>query len=147
MTDFLPNCDWLCGGGPCSGACMWQGGVPAGMDGQGRRQRGRGCIVGRRSPGMEQYRSALQHHATLDIDLRNPEAAQAVADMVRDWFNGRGTILTRTGEAPKRAIPFRTEHPFQKILVKFVKPEGSKDKPPGSRCWRTDSNSSLRHPP
>ena len=68
---------------------------------------------------------------TLDIDLRNPEAAQAVADMVRDWFNGRGTILTRTGEAPKRAIPFRTEHPFQKILVKFVKPEGSKDKPPG----------------
>ena len=54
---------------------------------------------------------------TLDIDLRNPEAAQAVADMVRDWFNGRGTILTRTGEAPKRAIPFRTEHPFQKILL------------------------------
>ena len=51
--------------------------------------------------------------------------------MVRDWFDGRGTILTRTGEAPKRAIPFRTEQPFQKILVKFVKPEGSKDKPPG----------------
>ena len=68
---------------------------------------------------------------TLDIDLRNPEAAQAVADMVRDWFNGRGTILTRTGEAPKRAIPFRTEQPFQKILVRFVKPDGSKDKPPG----------------
>ena len=68
---------------------------------------------------------------TLDIDLRNPEAAEAVADMVRDWFDGRGTILTRTGEAPKRAIPFRTEQPFQKILVRFVKPEGSKDKPPG----------------
>ena len=51
--------------------------------------------------------------------------------MVRDWFDGRGTILTRTGEAPKRAIPFRTEQPFQKILVRFVKPEGSKDKPPG----------------
>jgi hypothetical protein len=67
----------------------------------------------------------------LDIDLRNPEAAEAVADMVREWFDGRGAILTRTGEAPKRAIPFRTEQPFQKILVKFVKPEGSKDKPPG----------------
>jgi AAA domain/Bifunctional DNA primase/polymerase, N-terminal len=66
---------------------------------------------------------------TLDIDLRNPEAAEAVADIVRDWFDGRGTLLTRTGEAPKRAIPFRTEQPFPKILVKFTKPKGYEDKP------------------
>ena len=68
---------------------------------------------------------------TLDIDLPNPEAAEAVADMVRDWFDGRGTVLTRTGKAPKKAIPFRTEQPFPKILVRFTKPEGSNDKPPG----------------
>jgi hypothetical protein len=67
---------------------------------------------------------------TLDIDLPNPEAVEAVADMTRDWFDGRGTILTRTGQAPKRAVPFRTEQPFQKIRIQFVKPEGSKDKPP-----------------
>ena len=39
----------------------------------------------------------------LDIDITQPEAAEAIADLVRDWFDGRGTILTRTGEAPKRA--------------------------------------------
>ena len=65
---------------------------------------------------------------TLDIDLPNPEAVEAVADMVSDWFDGRGTILTRTGQAPKRAVPFRTEQPFQKIRIQFVKPEGSKEK-------------------
>jgi hypothetical protein len=58
----------------------------------------------------------------------NPEAVEAVADMVSDWFDGRGTILTRTGQAPKRAVPFRTEQPFQKIRIQFVKPEGSKEK-------------------
>jgi Bifunctional DNA primase/polymerase, N-terminal len=69
---------------------------------------------------------------TLDIDLSYPEAAEATADMVREWFDGRGTILTRTGQAPKRAVPFRTEQPFSKIRIEFVKPEGSKetDKPP-----------------
>jgi hypothetical protein len=69
----------------------------------------------------------------LDIDLPDPEAAAAVAAMVRDWFDGRGTILTRTGKAPKKAIPFRTEQPFSKIQVRFAKQEGSKedDKPPG----------------
>ena len=51
------------GGGPCSGASMRQGNLPAGMDGQGCRQRGGDCIVGRRAPGMEQHRCPLQHHA------------------------------------------------------------------------------------
>jgi hypothetical protein len=82
----------------------------------------------RGSSGLEQHRGPVSTTPTLDIDLPNPEAVEAVADMVSDWFDGRGTILTRTGQAPKRAVPFRTEQPFQKIRIQFVKPEGSKEK-------------------
>ena len=62
---------------------------------------------------------------TWDNDIRYPEAAEAVHELIRDWFDGRGTILTRFGEAPRFAIPFRTEQPFKKIRVDFKAPDGS----------------------
>ena len=63
---------------------------------------------------------------TFDIDLRNEPAALAVENMVREHFNGRGTILTRIGFAPKRAIPFRTKEPFKKLDIRFIAPDGVK---------------------
>jgi hypothetical protein len=58
----------------------------------------------------------------LDIDILDPEAAQAVEDLVRKRFDGLGCVLTRFGRAPKRAILFRCDQPFEKITVKFAAP-------------------------
>jgi RecA-family ATPase len=59
---------------------------------------------------------------TLDIDILNDEAAAAVEALVRERFEERGFVLARFGRPPKRAIPFRTDNPFPKILVNIVAP-------------------------
>ena len=64
---------------------------------------------------------------TLDIDIRDEKAAQAVEDLVREKYEERGYILVRVGNAPKRAIPFRTHTPFEKIIGKILAPDGSTD--------------------
>ena len=64
---------------------------------------------------------------TLDIDIRNPEAATAIEDLVRSRFEESGYILVRVGNAPKRAIPFRTDAPFKKITCKLIAPTGNTD--------------------
>jgi RecA-family ATPase len=61
---------------------------------------------------------------TLDIDITNPEAAEAVEALARERFEQRGYVLTRIGRSPKRAIPFRTNEPFKKIAVNVVAPNG-----------------------
>jgi len=48
----------------------------------------------------------------LDIDILDPEAADAIEQLVRDRFGDHGRVLPRFGKAPKRAIPFRTDKPF-----------------------------------
>jgi hypothetical protein len=60
----------------------------------------------------------------LDVDIYNPEAAEAVEELVRQHFEGRGKVLVRVGNAPKRAIPFRTDKPFKKITTYLTAPEG-----------------------
>jgi hypothetical protein len=64
---------------------------------------------------------------TLDIDITNPEAAQAVEALARERFEERGYILTRMGEAPKRAILLRTDTPFKKITANIIAPNGDTD--------------------
>lgn len=59
----------------------------------------------------------------LDVDIYNPEAAQAVEELVRERFRARGKVLVRIGEEPKRAIPFRTDCPFKKITEVLIPPE------------------------
>ena len=66
-----------------------------------------------------------RHMPTIDIDVLNPEAAEAVRDLIKERFEERGHIPVRTGKAPKFAIPFRTENPFDKILVKLTAPDGT----------------------
>ena len=57
----------------------------------------------------------------LDLDIRNPEAADAAAQLVAERFDGH-YVLSRFGNAPKRAIPFQTATPFQKITVVLINP-------------------------
>ena len=63
---------------------------------------------------------------TLDADIRNQEAAEAIEALVRERFEDRGSILVRIGNAPKRACPFRTNTPFSKITAKLVAPDGTR---------------------
>jgi RecA-family ATPase len=65
---------------------------------------------------------------TLDLDILNEAAARAIEDYVREHYEKRGYILPRIGKPPKRAIPFRTEEPFSKIVANVVAPNGSAEK-------------------
>jgi hypothetical protein len=66
---------------------------------------------------------------SLDIDIVNPDAAQAIEDMVRDRFESDGgNVLVRIGKPPKRAIPFRTDQPFKKITENVIAPTGATEK-------------------
>ena len=63
---------------------------------------------------------------TFDIDIYDPNAAQAVEELVRNHFEEKGVIFGRTGLWPKRAIPFRCDAPFAKISVTFEGEKGEK---------------------
>ena len=64
----------------------------------------------------------------LDLDLLNGDAAAAAEDYVRERFEEGGYVLTRIGRAPKRAILFRTQEPFAKIVANLIAPNGSVEK-------------------
>src|SRR5262249_40677198 len=66
---------------------------------------------------------------TLDLDILNPEAVEAAEALVREHYEDHGAILVRIGLPPKRAIPFRTKEPFDKIIVNLVAPNSSLEKP------------------
>jgi putative DNA primase/helicase len=65
---------------------------------------------------------------TFDADIMHLEAAEAVEDLVRERYEERGHTLIRIGKAPKRAIPFRTQEPFKKIIANLTAPDGSEHK-------------------
>jgi RecA-family ATPase len=71
---------------------------------------------------------ATKNAPTCDIDIDLPEPAACVEDTARDWFDGRGIILTRFGKVPRRALLFRTSAPFPKIIAKFRAPDSTKHK-------------------
>src|ERR1700722_7359136 len=66
---------------------------------------------------------------TIDIDILNPEAAEAIERLARGHFEERGFVLVRIGKAPKRAILLRTDKPFKKIARSFVSPCSSEREP------------------
>jgi hypothetical protein len=72
----------------------------------------------------------------LDVDIYNPEAAKAVEELVRERFEARGKVLVRIGNAPKYAIPFRTDKSFKKITANLTPPE---DDPTAVYLQRGDS--------
>ena len=61
----------------------------------------------------------------MDIDVYDPDVAQAIEAMLWDLIGTRGMV--RFGEAPKRAALFRTETPFAKISTPvFTSPTGQR---------------------
>lgn len=69
-----------------------------------------------------------EYTPTLDIDILQQDAADAVSELVRELYGDKGVLLTRFGLAPKRAILFRTDQPFSKMRVLFTAPDGSSHK-------------------
>jgi hypothetical protein len=65
---------------------------------------------------------------TIDIDIKMTEAAEAVEAFAHERFDERGYVMVRIGEAPKRAIPLRTDKPFAKITANVIAPNGSDEK-------------------
>ena len=65
---------------------------------------------------------------TLDLDLLHEPAAAAAEEFVRDFFVERGTVMSRIGKPPKRAILFRTSRPFRKITALLRAPDGGEEK-------------------
>jgi AAA domain/Bifunctional DNA primase/polymerase, N-terminal len=65
---------------------------------------------------------------TLDLDLLGEEAAEACEAHVLEHYEEAGPIMVRIGKAPKRAIPFRTSEPFDKIVANVIAPNGKAEK-------------------
>jgi Bifunctional DNA primase/polymerase, N-terminal/Primase C terminal 1 (PriCT-1) len=61
----------------------------------------------------------------LDIDILDPDAAEAVEGLAREWFGDDGTFAVRFGRPPKRAVLLRTDVPFNKLLSTFTAPDGA----------------------
>jgi hypothetical protein len=62
---------------------------------------------------------------TIDIDILNAAAAEAIEALAREHFEERGHFLVRIGKWPKRAILLRTDKPFPKITRNMVAPSGA----------------------
>src|SRR6516164_8148410 len=56
----------------------------------------------------------------LDIDIEDPDAAEAVEALVREGFEEHGNICVRFGRSPRRAIFFKTATPFKHAERKFI---------------------------
>jgi hypothetical protein len=64
----------------------------------------------------------------LDIDILDADAAEAVEALAREHFEERGAILVRTGLAPKRLVPLRTDEPFKILRCILIAPNGDEHK-------------------
>jgi RecA-family ATPase len=82
---------------------------------------------------------------TFDIDVRHPEAAEECAAAVSDWIGDTGPMLTRFGNAPKRAVIFRTDKPFSKIYRDFCHPNDKPDDPPHRLEFLCDGQQVVFH--
>jgi hypothetical protein len=60
----------------------------------------------------------------LDVDVLDPEAAEAIERFVREHYEETGVFLVRTGRWPKRAFVFRADQPFDKITIDLIGPLG-----------------------
>jgi hypothetical protein len=64
---------------------------------------------------------------TLDFDVLDKAACEAAEPIISRYING-GVFLRRVGNAPKFAVPFRTDIPFKKIQVQLLSPAGKEAK-------------------
>ncbi len=83
---------------------------------------------GKRYPDASNTGILTRRAPVLDLDILDPEAADACEQLVKNRYGEASPILTRFGKAPKRAIPFKTEHPFAKITVTLIGPNGAEQR-------------------
>jgi len=69
-----------------------------------------------------------QRVPTLDLDILNEEAAEGCENYTHEQYEDRGSFLVRIGKAPKRAILFRTDEPFAKIVINLSAANGNSEK-------------------
>ena len=60
----------------------------------------------------------------VDIDILDADAADACEQLLCDRFGDTGSVIVRVGRPPKRAVPFQTAKPYDKISVSLVVPNG-----------------------
>jgi bifunctional DNA primase/polymerase-like protein len=60
-----------------------------------------------------------------DVDILDEDCAVAVERMLRERFEDDNRFIVRFGRVPKRLVLFRTDEPFDKILVKLIAPDGA----------------------
>jgi len=63
-----------------------------------------------------------RHTPAIDIDILDEDVAKDLEEFTRGFFNGKGQLLYRIGQPPKRAFLFRTDRPFAKLVEKFIAP-------------------------
>src|SRR5215471_2212626 len=80
-------------------------------------------------PNAENTGILTANTPTLDADILDEAACDAIEAFVKDRFEERGYILVRCGLWPKFCIPFRTIDPFDKIVVNLIAP----NKKPGQK--------------
>jgi hypothetical protein len=85
------------------------------------------AVWARMFPDAKNTGMLCTHCPTIDIDVKDETAVDAVVALVRERFEGRGKVLLRYGRRPKVAIPFRADMPFDKIQVLLIAPDGSED--------------------
>jgi bifunctional DNA primase/polymerase-like protein len=64
----------------------------------------------------------------IDIDINNPNAAEAVETLAREHFEEHGHILVRVGRPPRRAVLLRTDEPFTKLKLDLITPQDTSEK-------------------
>jgi hypothetical protein len=60
----------------------------------------------------------------LDLDISDQDICEDLESIVRDWFDGRGEILTRFGNPPRRLIPLHVTGDLTKTSRLFKDPAG-----------------------
>src|SRR5262245_12711049 len=65
---------------------------------------------------------------TIDIDITDPDAANAVETLAREHFEERGSFMVRFGQVPKRAVLLRSDEPFAKLARSFTGSNGGEHK-------------------
>jgi RecA-family ATPase len=74
-----------------------------------------------------QFPKAVNHGLRLearDLDISDQDVCEDLESIVRDWFDGRGEILVRFGNPPRRLIPLRVTGDLTKTSRLFKDPSG-----------------------
>ena len=84
-------------------------------------------------PAAENTGVLTKFSPALDIDILDPDAAEAVERLVRDRYEEKGALMVRFGRSPKRAVLFHAGQTFSKISVPFAPMPGRAEPDKGEK--------------